>query len=590
MEAVAPSPDSTADLIKNLSIDSTIEVPESRNKSVPAFSTLRTKKTSQPFYPNADVSIFKTKKTSQPFYPNADVGYPSPYYYGGYGDQGSRYVNLLDGGMTQGVYGDAYMYHQGYDFTPYAVYPPVSSAAAMQHNSASIMQHNGQLYGLQQYQYPYSYFQDQVFKDGSYAPIQNHVTLREISSSATVSHAPTSVVMNKENMVNVVNGYPGTRFGIDGTQSAIPSNALMQSNHGATFGSSSPMAPGKDFSPQMNQNLALSLPHYMVARPSTGMELVSDFTNSLYPNNVYCQYGNTWSSFPYGSAAYGSRAGYVPGRVKPSSNNRGGRGNWKKNMDGFNEMSKGPRATNSDNKSDDDNTEVPLDPLKEQYNGEDLSENYSGAKIFVIKSYSEDDIHKSIKYSVWASTSSGNRKLNAAYEEAKEKLGGCPVFLLFSVNSSGQFVGLAEMVGPVDFESNVEYWQQDRWTGCFPVKWHIIKDVPNNLLRKITLENNENRPVTNSRDTQEVMFEKGIQILNLFKGHPRKTCMLDDFDFYEDRENQMQETKSKDHQPSIHIGEHGDARTNETDKPPECVGGTSANQSAPASLESKASP
>jgi YTH domain-containing family protein len=38
------------------------------------------------------------------------------------------------------------------------------------------------------------------------------------------------------------------------------------------------------------------------------------------------------------------------------------------------------------------------------------------------------------------------------------------------------------------------------------VKWHIIKDVPNNLLRHITLENNENKPVTNSRDTQEVNF------------------------------------------------------------------------------------
>lgn len=76
----------------------------------------------------------------------------------------------------------------------------------------------------------------------------------------------------------------------------------------------------------------------------------------------------------------------------------------------------------------------------------------------------------------------------------------------FQVNTSGQFVGLAEMVGPVDFNKNVEYWQQDKWNGCFPVKWHIVKDVPNSLLKHITLENNENKPVTNSRDTQEVIF------------------------------------------------------------------------------------
>jgi hypothetical protein len=72
------------------------------------------------------------------------------------------------------------------------------------------------------------------------------------------------------------------------------------------------------------------------------------------------------------------------------------------------------------------------------------------------------------------------------------------------VNASGQFVGLAEMVGRVDFDKTVEHWQQDKWTGCFPVKWHIVKDIPNSLLKHIILENNENKPVTNSRDTHEV--------------------------------------------------------------------------------------
>ena len=60
------------------------------------------------------------------------------------------------------------------------------------------------------------------------------------------------------------------------------------------------------------------------------------------------------------------------------------------------------------------------------------------------------------------------------------------------------------MVGPVDFNKTLDYWQQDKWVGYFPVKWHIVKDVPNNILKHITLENNDNKPVTNSRDTQEV--------------------------------------------------------------------------------------
>lgn len=60
------------------------------------------------------------------------------------------------------------------------------------------------------------------------------------------------------------------------------------------------------------------------------------------------------------------------------------------------------------------------------------------------------------------------------------------------------------MTGAVDFHKDMDFWQQDKWSGSFPVKWHIIKDVPNPNFRHIILENNENKPVTNSRDTQEV--------------------------------------------------------------------------------------
>lgn len=62
------------------------------------------------------------------------------------------------------------------------------------------------------------------------------------------------------------------------------------------------------------------------------------------------------------------------------------------------------------------------------------------------------------------------------------------------------------MMGKVDFNKDMDFWQLDKWNGFFPVKWHVIKDVPNTLLRHITLENNENKPVTHSRDTQEVFY------------------------------------------------------------------------------------
>ena len=80
------------------------------------------------------------------------------------------------------------------------------------------------------------------------------------------------------------------------------------------------------------------------------------------------------------------------------------------------------------------------------------------------------------------------------------------------VNASGQFCGVAEMVGPLDATQSCQYWQQDKWTGQFAVRWHLIKDVPNGNFREIRLANNENKPVTNSRDTQEVRV--GWRIMN----------------------------------------------------------------------------
>lgn len=61
------------------------------------------------------------------------------------------------------------------------------------------------------------------------------------------------------------------------------------------------------------------------------------------------------------------------------------------------------------------------------------------------------------------------------------------------------------MIGQVDFNKDMDFWQLDKWNGFFPVKWHVVKDVPNAQLRQIILENNENKPVTHSRDTQEVL-------------------------------------------------------------------------------------
>lgn len=93
------------------------------------------------------------------------------------------------------------------------------------------------------------------------------------------------------------------------------------------------------------------------------------------------------------------------------------------------ERNRGPRSSRLNGKS----KMITYDCI-DRFCQQDLLSQFRDAKLFVIKSYSEDNVHKSIKYCVWASTKNGNKKLDAAYREAKKKEVACPVFLLFSVN------------------------------------------------------------------------------------------------------------------------------------------------------------
>lgn len=183
------------------------------------------------------------------------------------------------------------MYHQGYGFTPYGAYPPPNS-------SSPNIQHDGQLYGLQQYQYPSSYYQSPASGNVSFAPNKISVPQGGISPAVNADHVPSSNVMNKGNTVSMANGdctnknglnsfltssqhlslnsndfyqgaslpayvplsgYQGPRMSTHGTQSAVPSDVSLisdrQSKHGAKIGLSSTMVPVEDFTSQRNHRL-----------------------------------------------------------------------------------------------------------------------------------------------------------------------------------------------------------------------------------------------------------------------------------------------------------------------------------------------
>ncbi|KAM3406385.1 hypothetical protein ACQJBY_000465 [Aegilops geniculata] len=462
-----------------------------------------------------------------------------PFYYQGPGyenppnewDVYPPYAEGLEAGPAV-VYNEdpSMMYHGGYGYDPYAHYSPISTPVP------AGVSGDGQLYSSQQFSFSAPYYQQPVQPGMPYlsspTPISQGETMMPIDPTQGAFMAdtlsPNSFLFGPR---------PDWFRSSEGTGS-FPSPAASPQPFGGVSGpfgqSNFPMASGM-MSPQQKSFFGFGAPSDSYGR---GFSHSGGFPQATNYGGPFPGYGMNGRSF-----------------IPIDKGRRRGRGNsllcsCDGPLDFLNEQSRGPRATRPKKQPEDDSKDekpsVGLDQVP--YNRADFATEYKNARFFIIKSYSEDNVHKSIKYGVWASTTNGNKKLDAAYREVKDKEEHCPIFLLFSVNASAQFCGVAEMTGPVNFEKSVDYWQQDKWTGQFPVKWHIVKDVPNNLFRHIILENNENKPVTNSRDTQEVKLEQGLEMLKIFKDHEDDVSILDDFDFYEEREKALLENKARLHQ------------------------------------------
>ncbi|KAI3845855.1 hypothetical protein MKW92_036084 [Papaver armeniacum] len=324
-----------------------------------------------------------------------------------------------------------------------------------------------------------------------------------------------------------------------------------------------------------------ALPH-IAQSPSTS---ASTQVTNQFPRGVSSTFNSTKAVVSVnGLSDFGSNArGWgVVDKFKPRFHYGGDLKYGNGNTDLLGEQNRGPRTNRLKNQGASSISQGDIIISADNYNREDFSVNYVDAKFFVIKSYSEDDVHKSIKYNVWSSTPNGNKRLENAYEDAQKisagKPSGCPIFLFFSVsfllsfgilhlpsfwfvsistfgkqtnrhifyyalsfaeerilmqvNASGQFCGVAEMTGPVDFNKDMNFWH-----GTF------IKDVPNTNFHYIREQRKS--ASHNSRDTQEIHHKPGIDMLNIFKNYVAKTSLLDDFMYYEERQKIMQEEKKR---------------------------------------------
>uniref|UniRef100_A0A0C9RI09 TSA: Wollemia nobilis Ref_Wollemi_Transcript_19055_2823 transcribed RNA sequence n=1 Tax=Wollemia nobilis TaxID=56998 RepID=A0A0C9RI09_9CONI len=617
MAAATQSTEQATASLQNLTIESptpSAEAPETKKETSLSTEVVDTESSDQTVDAPGPVRSSDESSTPGPqdmtqanMFPTQNNYPPQTYYYGGYEspvaewEEYPRYINM-DGVeiASPAVYDEngSILYHPGYAYAPQMPYGPYSPAGS----PLTTFRTDGQVYSPQPFQYPGPFFQQPVPSGSHYISSPTPVSHGDVPNSVGADQTSFPAEGSNANFFNGSGVNMSPRHGYSVTYSSYPRGGVspvtnnspryQDSRHGydgmkhssswtdstrasqgqqrptstavtSVISQPTPLGPfGQNFRPTPHVMPHIQGPQQ--PRATSGIGPAPPTFNRLYtPNRLHPP------SYGRSGPGYGGngRTWIAVDKSKPRGRGNGSLCNCIGSLDVLNEQNRGPRTARFRNQSvvsramhkeqgHNESNNVGVD--SELYNRPDFVTQYKDAKFFIIKSYSEDNVHKSIKYGVWASTPNGNKKLDAAYKEAQEKPGGCPVFLFFSVNASGQFCGVAEMCGPVDFQSSVDYWQQDKWSGQFPVKWHIVKDVANSQFWHIILENNDNKPVTNSRDTQEVKFEQGTEMLNILKNHVCKTSILDDFQFYEGREKAMQEKRVRQevsYQAGVEIGQ-----------------------------------
>ena len=190
-------------------------------------------------------------------------------------------------------------------------------------------------------------------------------------------------------------------------------------------------------------------------------------------------------------------------------------------------------------------------------------------KFYVIKTLTEEDIHKSIKYNVWCSSKEGNLLLNDSYNIAKAKNGS--IYLFFSSNGTERFVGVAEMKSSFDINRPFKLWTQDNvWIGLFDVQWIFIKDVPFKEFANmfITMKEGGVKPVYNAKNTQEIPFEVAKIMIDKFDKFQNSNTILEHFEYYDLRQENYEKNNNinKNHLSKINISKKHDNNNNNENK------------------------
>ncbi len=161
----------------------------------------------------------------------------------------------------------------------------------------------------------------------------------------------------------------------------------------------------------------------------------------------------------------------------------------------------------------------------------------------MIKSLSEEDVHKGIKYNVWSSTQNGNQILDNTYKSCEKG----NVYLFFTCYKSDRFLGLAKMKKGVDYTKIFPLWTRDyKWVGIFELEWIFIKDIPFREFRNITISTNDgnNKPCFYLKDAQEIPYNQAFKMFEIYLNYSNNNTILEHFEYYDLRQENYERVQT----------------------------------------------
>ena len=149
------------------------------------------------------------------------------------------------------------------------------------------------------------------------------------------------------------------------------------------------------------------------------------------------------------------------------------------------------------------------DQVESPEGGSVADEKRRERSFFILKCNNEKNMAISFNRNIWATTKSNEKRLARAFNDSEE------VLLVFSVQGSGRFQGVAKMASAISDEYCEDFGSANLG-GVFDIEWIHQKDIPFQGTQHLMNPWNDNKKVQISRDAQEVEPRVGQALVDLW--------------------------------------------------------------------------